>query len=182
MKTSLRIPYFCYYQDDVFEKPLEFLKPYVGVVDEIAMFVEYSHRGYWPLDGQRSLAKVLKNRVEAYHEAGIKSVGLNILDTIGHLDEAWDLMEKPPMQTMVGPTGQVSLSCLCPNTEELRSYTAERYAILLQAKPDFVWIDDDFRVTNHGPAGPCYCPGCIAKYNAKYQRKETFESLTTAVR
>lgn len=182
MKISLRIPYFCYYQDEMFEKHLQFLKPYLNVVDEIAMFVEYSHRGYWPLEGQKALAEVLKARVDAYRAAGIKSVGLNILDTIGHLDEAWDLLEEPPMQTMVGPTGQVSLSCLCPNTEEFRRYTAERYAILLQAKPDFVWIDDDFRITNHGPAGPCYCPGCIAKYNAAYQRSETFESLTAAVR
>lgn len=182
MKTSLRIPYHCYYDDEKFESHLRFLEPYLEIIDEVAMFVEYSHRGYWPLEGQKQLAGVLKDRVDAYHRFGIRSVGLNILDTIGHLNEAWDLLEKPPMQTMIGEDGVASLSCLCPNSEQFRAYTAQRYEILLQAKPDFVWIDDDFRIRNHGDAGPCYCPGCIAKFNAACHRSETFDTLTAAVR
>ncbi|NLE13601.1 MAG: hypothetical protein GX628_08005 [Clostridiales bacterium] len=182
MKKAHRIGYHRYFTDKEFEKHIKFISRNIDVIDEVALFVEYSHFGYWELSGQRELAVILKKRLDAYRETGVRSVGLNVLDTVGHLEEAWDVFPKPPMQTMVSINGEVSTSCLCPNTKEFRDYTEERYAILAAANPDFIWVDDDLRIGNHGVAGPCYCSTCIAEFNAKTERGETFESLTRAVK
>jgi len=178
VKNSIRVHTYHYERDDVFAEHLEMLKKYQPALSEIALFVEPSHHGYWPLEGQREWAALLSKRVAAYREAGFPSVGLNVLDTVGHFDEAWDVWEAPPMQTMIGRSGHVSTSCLCPNTEAYRQYIRERYRILAAIDIDFIWIDDDLRLDNHGKAGPCYCSTCIEKFNRSTGRSETFESLS----
>lgn len=109
-------------------------------------------------------------------------MGINLLCTIGHLDEAWDILPNPPMQTMIDIDGNMSVSCLCPNTDMYREYIAERYKILSSSEPDFIWIDDDFRIYNHGVYEPCFCPHCISKFNKLYNKNETFESLTSTLK
>lgn len=182
MKKAHRIGYSRYFDDKEFEKHLKFISRNIDVVDEIALFTEYSHFGYWELSSQREHAVLLKKRLNSYRAAGVKSVGLNVLDTLGHLEEGWEVFPKPPMQTMVSINGEISTSCLCPNTEEFRKYIAERYSILASSNPDFIWVDDDFRIGNHGVAGPCFCQTCIDKFNRKTGRGETFESLTAAIK
>ncbi|MBN2153836.1 MAG: hypothetical protein JW839_20430 [Candidatus Lokiarchaeota archaeon] len=45
-----------------------------------------------------------------------------------------------------------------------------------------VFLDDDFRMGNHGPeVAGCFCDACIAAFNAEYDRTETRESLGAAV-
>ncbi len=182
MKKAHRIGYSRYFDDKEFEKHLKFISRNIDVADEIALFTEYSHFGYWELSFQREHAELLKKRLNSYRAAGVKSVGLNVLDTLGHLEEGWEVFPKPPMQTMVSINGEISTSCLCPNTEEFRKYIAERYAILASSEPDFIWVDDDLRIGNHGVAGPCCCQTCIDKFNKETGRKETFETLTAAIK
>lgn len=107
MKKAYRFGYNLYFTDKAFAENLEFVKKNVGIIDEITLFAEYSHHGYWPLEWQKESAKVLKERMEKYRAAGVKSVGVNVLSTIGHLDESIDVLAKPPMQTMVGDDGSV---------------------------------------------------------------------------
>ncbi len=178
MKKAFRIGYYRYINDDVFAEHIDFVKKNLENIDEIAIFVEFSHHGYWPIDQQRKHAELLRSRMEEYRKAGVKSVGINVLDTIGHLEEGWSVLAKPDMQTMVGFDGKVSNSCLCVNTDEYRNYIAERYKIIANSNPDFIWVDDDLRVDNHGVAGPCYCQNCIDKFNKISGRNESFESLT----
>ncbi len=178
MKNAIRVPYYHYFDDVQFHDHLSMLKRYQPALSEITLFVDYSMHGYWPIKEQRELAVLLSKRMKAYRENGFSSVGLDALNTIGHFDEAWDVLPVPPMQTMVGKNGYVSKSCLCPNTEDYRRYIVERYKILASTKPDFIWVDDDFRIGSHGQVGPCYCPTCIAKFNQKYSRNETFETLS----
>ncbi|MEX2758116.1 MAG: hypothetical protein Q6365_022265 [Candidatus Sigynarchaeota archaeon] len=45
-----------------------------------------------------------------------------------------------------------------------------------------VFLDDDFRMGNHGPeVMGCFCDDCIAKFNATYHRTETRESIGLAI-
>ena len=148
MKTSLRVPYCRYFEDDEFEKHLAAVKNQRYVSSEIALFTEYSHRGYWPLENVRELSEVLKKRVAAYRDAGFTSVGLNVLDTLGHMDDGWGTMEDPPMQTLVGIDGRGFTTCLCPTSDEFREYIAERFRILASTCVDFIWVDDDFKLKN----------------------------------
>lgn len=181
MKNAFRIGYYRYIDDIAFAEHIDYIKKNIESIDEVALFVEYSHHGYWPLDSQKELSRLLTSRIKEYRNAGVKRVGLNVLDTIGHLEEGWDVLPKPTMQTMVGKDGRVSKSCLCINTEEYKNYIYERYKILAESNPDFIWVDDDLRANNHGVAGPCYCQTCIDKFNKTVGRNETFETLSGAV-
>nr|MDO8086889.1 hypothetical protein [Candidatus Sigynarchaeum springense] len=45
-----------------------------------------------------------------------------------------------------------------------------------------VFLDDDFRMGNHGPeVTGCFCDACIAEFNAKYDRSETRESIGSVI-
>ena len=166
MKNAFRLGYNRYFDDKQFEENLAFVKENIDVIDELTLFVEYSHHGYWELSQQKEVARVLKDRMEKYRAAGVKSVGINVLATIGHLDESYDVLPKPPFQTMVGDDGQVSKSCLCINNAEYLAYIEERYKILAESAPDFIWIDDDFRIVWHGVTNPCFCSKCLADFSA----------------
>lgn len=181
MLTSLRVPYCRYFDTREFEAHLARVREQTDVSTEVALFTEYSHRGYWPLDEVRSLASVLKERIPAYRAAGFKCVGLNVLDTLGHMDDGWGLMEAPPMPTLVGIDGKPFSTCLCPSSGEFREYIAEKFRILASCGPDFIWVDDDFKLKNHGGMEICFCPECIGKFNRKYGLSESFETVTQSL-
>lgn len=147
----------------------------------MALFTEYSHHGYYPLAQIQDLCKVLEKRMTALRSIGIKSVGLNVLDTIGHIDEAWDVLEKPPFGTMMGHDGSVSRSCMCPNGEAYRKYIWEKYQLMAKTNPDFIWVDDDIRMHHHSVAYACFCPQCIDKFNRTNGTAYTREELVKAI-
>ena len=89
-------------------------------------------------------------RVRALKQAGIPSVGINVLTTIGHNNEAWDYNVPLPFQPMVGHDGAVSKGCGCPNTKPFREYVQAKYALIAKARPDFIWVDDDIRMHQRG--------------------------------
>lgn len=166
--------------DNDFYEHLENVKKHIAVIDEIALFLEISHHGYYELSEMRDICAIAQKRISEYKKIGIKSTGINVLITVGHLDEAWDIMPKPYMQCVVGADGRVSKSCLCPGTEEFKTYIAEKYKIVAKIKPDFIWVDDDIRIGNHGVQDACYCENCIKQFNELYGLNETFETLTAA--
>ena len=182
MVTSIRVPYSMYITDKQFQRHLSLIQDQTHIQQEIALFTEYAHRGYWPLEEYRKLMPVLKSRIAAYKQTGFSSVGLNVLCTFGHLDDSWDLFGAPPMQTAVGADGYAFQTCLCPTSREFRTYIAEKFRILAEAGPDFIWVDDDFKLKNHGGREICFCPKCIEKFNQRNNACESFETLSKSVR
>ncbi len=181
MKRAYRVPVSRWLDDKNFAEHIQNVRENVDVIDEVSLFVEYSHHGYVELSEVADICAVCEKRLAAYREAGVKRVGINTLCTIGHLDEAWDYMAKLPMQGYKGRDGRVSKSCMCPSSDLFRQYIVEKYRLVAAAKPDFIWIDDDIRIGNHGVADGCYCDKCIADFNGAYGLSETFESLTANV-
>lgn len=177
MKNSLRVPYCRYYEDAEFERHLATVREQTDVTSEVALFTEFSHRGYWPLEDVRALADVLKKRIASYRDAGFSSVGLNVLDTFGHMDDGWEDVGEVPIETFVGMDGKRFVTCLCPSSERFREYIAQRFRLLAQSGADFIWVDDDFKLKNHGGTEICFCPECIAKFNGRYGLSESRESL-----
>ena len=185
MKIALRIGYNRYYCDEIFAKHLTFIKNNCSVIDEITLFAEFSHYGYWDLKTSAVNAEVLKNRIQQYKDIGIKRVGINVLCTIGHIEEGFEVLPKADLQYQVNQDGAESKSCLCPSNDAFLDYTAKRYAIYANSGADFIWIDDDVRPNNHGIAQDfCYCPKCIQKFNdinkTNYTRKEIVEGLNSS--
>ncbi|MCE9615483.1 MAG: hypothetical protein K8T26_14525 [Lentisphaerae bacterium] len=150
--------------DDAFGQVLKLLIGRRAVVDEVALFETITHHLYIPLDVYARRMELAAQRLDAFRRAGISSVGINVLCTIGHLNEAWSYMPPLPFQAMVGHDGAVSTSCACPNTAEMRAYVRAKYALVARARPDFIWVDDDIRMHEHGVQWGCYCPTCLALF------------------
>jgi hypothetical protein len=100
---------------------------------------------------------------------GIKRVGLNVLCTIGHTEDGAAIAPTADMQYMMNLDGQISGSCLCPSDDRFIAYIAKKYALFADVGADFIWLDDDVRIHNHGVINDyCFCPECVKKFNLKY--------------
>lgn len=163
--------------DEAFESVKAFLLEHRGVVDEVAFFETFSHHLYMPLEDFEENAAVFSGRIAVIKRDGIPSVGINVLTTIGHINEGWDVFSPLPFQTMVGHDGAVSKSCACPNTPQMRDYIAQKYALFAETRPDFIWVDDDIRLFNHGIDYGCFCPACLDIFSKTTGKRFDRESL-----
>ncbi len=164
LTLSWRIGLMQWETDAAFARLLALLDEYRAVVDEVALFETITHHLYIPLDDYARRMELAERRMEALRQAGIPSVGINVLTTIGHINEGWSYMPPLPFQAMVGHDGSVSTGCACPNTPEMRAYVRAKYTLVARARPDFVWVDDDIRMHHHGVAYGCFCPTCLALF------------------
>ncbi len=166
MLKALRVGCSRYYDDKIFEEHLAFVKRNLHVLDEITVFADFSHYGYWSPEYTAENVALLRKRFRQYKEIGVKRMGVNILCTIGHLEEGYDVFPHADLQYQVNQYGVESKSCLCPSNEEYLKYIADRYAAYATLDIDYIWMDDDIRTKNHGVARDfCYCPKCMAKFN-----------------
>lgn len=166
MKKALRIGYNRYYCDENFAEHIAFVKKNIANINEITLFAEFCHHGYWTEEFDRENARIITDRIKQYRAAGVKSVGINILNTRGHTLDGWDYLPKAPLQHEVDSNGEEHPACLCIANEAFEEYIAKRYAIYAATGADFIWEDDDMRPGN-GVVG-CMCDSCIAKFNAQY--------------
>ena len=186
MKIAQRLHIANWKEDEDFEKTLRFLTAHRDAVDEITLFSACTVDGH--ADGEpgaalarmRREAEVLKSRIAGFHEAGFSSVGVNVLITLGHIDEGTP-EEDPVFQKIVGWRGDVSTSCNCPNHEDFRRFTEEKYTIFARTKPDFLWVDDDIKLFWNGVEFGCFCPECLRKFNEKNGFAYTREALVSAM-
>ena len=168
LKLSWRIGVPLYEQDATFQGLVKFFTRHRKIVDEVAYFETVTHHLYLAPAFLQERAALLRQRITAMKAAGIPSVGINVLTTLGHLNEAWDFVTPLPFQPMIGHNGVASGGCACPNTPELREYVRQKYTLFAGADPDFIWIDDDFRMGNHGTGVThgCFCPACLKRFSA----------------
>ena len=178
---SWRVPLGYWADDAHFADLLALIDEYRRLVDEIALFETFTHHLYVPLDEYAGQAELLGQRLQQLRDCGVPSVGINVLTTIGHINEAWDYLPPLPFQPMIGHDGQASRGCACPNTPELRAYIREKYRLTAQAGPDFIWVDDDIRIQHHGVPWPCFCPTCLSLFAQRTGREWTRESLVSAL-
>ena len=90
IRLSWRIGVGMYESDDSYQRLESFLLDYTGVVDEVAFFETITHHLYFPLGVFERRAEILRGRIQSLKRARINSVGINVLGTIGHLNEGWD--------------------------------------------------------------------------------------------
>jgi len=166
--------------EEAFGGLLELWHAHRSVVDDVAMFETITHHLYIPLDEYTRRMDIAARRLDAFRQAGIPSAGINVLCTIGHVNEAWSYMPPLPFQPMVGYDGSVSISCACPDTPAMRSYVRARYELVARSRPDFIWVDDDIRMQHHGVAWGCFCPTCIDLFAQRAGRPYTRKELVQA--
>jgi hypothetical protein len=171
VKLSYRILPPIYDSDEQFERLVQLLRAHANAIDEIALFTDYCHHGYTPLGPFAALMQTAARRINTLHDLGFASVGINVLVTRGHLDEAWDFVEMP-FSTEIYRDGTRSKSVVCPSSAEYRRYVARRYALIAHAGPDFIWVDDDMRM-QQGDRLACFCPACLANFDGGRWSRET---------
>ena len=182
MKYSHRIPYE-YLKDDVlFSRILEYTRQDKAAIDEIVLFFEGGLCVYQLPQTLEENAEVCKKRILQFRDAGVRSVGINVLATLGHKNQAWSWNQKPPFQTAVSPFGKQCSGQLCPRDKDAQEYIRRKYRAAISAGPDFLWVDDDLRVVYHEDVNmPCFCDRCVQKFNqiagTGYIRESLVEAL-----
>ena len=150
-----------------------------GVTDEITFFTSATHAPL-PLDVFRERASVLKVRMDQARKHGYKT-GINILTTIGHHNENLENSLRGDYTFMTNIDGQVCHGSFCPNDDRMREYIRNIYELTAQAKPDYIWIDDDVRF-GHMPIGyACFCDNCLKIFRDEYGVLYSRESLKKAM-
>jgi hypothetical protein len=137
-----------------FDATATFINQYTTIINELAIFDEtFPSSPSAPLEYVETMASILKQRIKDFKNIGIPRVGIDILNTVGHGDKMgnWPM----PFQPMIGHDGRES-SSPCYNDKEFLGYITKKVEILAKSNPDFIWIDDDFRVGLHGADYPCF--------------------------
>ena len=167
MKFAQRLSPRAWVDDSVHEETLAFLEKYTDTIEEIALFSNSGHNDKADaLDQLRQEIPKLKKGMQDFRDVGFKNVGVNVLVTIGHIDEVSG-EDALPFQKIVGYQGDVSHVCCCPNNEDFLQFTEEKYKLYAQAEPDFIWVDDDIKIFWNGVKFGCFCPECLRKFNDK---------------
>jgi hypothetical protein len=157
---------------------LDLFDKYRGVTDEITFFTSATHSPL-PLEVFRERAAILKVRMEEARKRGYRT-GINILTTIGHHNENLDNALKGNFTYMTNIDGEVCHGSYCPNDENMREYVRQIYKMTADARPDYIWIDDDVRF-GHMPIGyGCFCDNCLKIFSREYGVNYTRESLKRA--
>ena len=143
--------------------------------------------GFPQMDWHRAHAARLARYAEQLRGAGIVP-SLQVQATLGHSDRI-TLLEGVPGKTWGGFTGRGGVECKacnCPRHTTFLAYLREMARLYAAFRPAWVWIDDDLRINNHRPASAgkdigCWCPACLAAFDAETGGRWTRETLSAAI-
>ena len=179
-KMVLRVSIFNWDRPERLVELLAYLCDHPGTVDEVALFTQISGSAL-PLAKIREHARRLAETLPKFKALGL-SAGINHLATVGHYDENLPHSLDEPWQRLVDVSGNVSRGCYCASDPRVQGYIRQVYITLAQAKPDFIWFDDDLRLEPHGKLVqyPCFCEGCLAVFSAETGHEWTRATLRQA--
>lgn len=178
MILSQRLYQDRYWDDEDFEKVLALFAAYGDCVDEAALMSETTMNAFFPMEAFEKTIPRLTDRIARLRACGVRSVGVNVLCTIGHHGEASRYPDDGRFQPLINWDGTQAKGCYCPNDPAFMAHIRRKYALVARAKPDFIWVDDDVRVQMHDAAlFPCFCPFCIKRFNTANGTAFTRETL-----
>ena len=180
MKLAQRIHYFNWYNNESYSRLTQVCEKYRDAMDELTLFSGYCHHGYNKIETVEKECQILAARVADLKKRGFKSVGINVLVTLGHIDEGYTCFEQP-FTAITGFDGQQSRSCICPVDQDFKEYIAEKYILYSKTHPDFIWVDDDIKLFYNGVKFGCFCPTCIKRFNQSQGTDYTRETLVAAM-
>lgn len=177
----LRIQFFPnHYEDERISEVVDYCVKYG--FDNVMLFInaEEYFVGHMTVEEAKPWVETLKKAKRAFVEKGI-SVSLNPWTELGHLDRERKLKDGQNFTTMVDFNGKSSKLVACPLCEEWKKYFFDFYTYLItEIEPDTIWVEDDFRLHNHGDLefGGCFCDLHMKKYNEKLGTNYTREEFT----
>ena len=165
--VALRVSTAQWMTDTGLQHLLRFLSQYPRAIDEIIFFTAFTHPPL-PLDEMERRCRRLAEVMPIVQAAGYR-VGINVLASMGHHNENLSHSLDMPWPRVTDPDGNISQGSYCPASPELLDYVRHIYAQVAEAKPAFIWIDDDVRLMGHMPiTATCFCDACLARFNAEF--------------
>ena len=167
--------------DARFTELVDLFDKYPGLTDEVTLFTTYSHAVQKPELFQRRV-EILGKRIAQAKTRGYRS-GFNVFCIMGHHNENLpNSIVDPEKYTQVTDiTGATSQGSLCPNDPDLVQHMLRRMQLMLDAKPDYIWLDDDIRLAGHMTVHlTCFCDACLAKFAEATGRKWTRDRIRAA--
>ena len=159
---------------------IEAIQKYPHACDNVWLPTLY---GFPPLEKHREMADAWQTVAKKFRDNQI-SVSIQLSNSIGHgqyianRDCSGLVYEGSPATRLVGHDGTVSEYCFCWRGTAFRRYLLDTLALYAKIQPDHIWIDDDFRPTNHAPVSfGCFCEHCVAAFNERYGTSFTREEL-----
>lgn len=179
-KISWRIHQPNWLADQSFTQVTSLLSKHRDVVDEVCL-MESAGMSFFPAsEFWNRTAAAMKGRLDALRHAGVPSVGINVLITLGHGGD--NSATTLPLPAMIGHDGAESDATPCPSRPEFHEYTRAKYAAFAGIGPDFIWVDDDLRMQNHANiVWGCFCPVCLQIFGQEVGRSFSREELVGAL-
>ncbi len=141
-----------------------------GICTDIAFMCTMVPEGNPPYDKAKVLCdrfRTMRKRLDAVQA----NVGVLAQATIGH---GYTPDSPADFQKITNHEGH-EFYMMCPLGQPFQDYLRRAFTEIAKTGPDFIMIDDDFRLL-HGRGG-CFCPLHMAAFNQRTNRPETRESL-----
>lgn len=168
--------------DEYIDSYIENIKKHDGSCDEVWFATEY---GFPPMEKHEQVMLKIKNAAKKFRNEKIK-VSLQLSNSIGHgeymsrKDCSGLVYDGSLAEKMVGADGAVADYCFCWRGKHFEEYLIKELEVYAQIQPDCIWIDDDFRASNHAPVRfGCFCNDCMDKFNKKYSYNFNREQLVS---
>ena len=153
-------------------------------IDEVCIKIDtgtFTH--YYPsFEWLENYRKILLQIKKELNEAGV-NYSLNPNVTQGHGDRGRNICKQHPDWPMcTNPDGTHATDCACNIGRGWRDYIRKQWTIYAETRPVSIWMEDDLRTFNHGPAGiGCFCREHIRRFNERlgshYTREELVEKI-----
>ena len=137
-------------------------------IDDVMFFIagEELCVGHITKEQAKKYVDVIVKAKEILAKEGI-TTSLNPWMTIGHWNAGRQLQEGQNFRTMVGHDGEKSTIVACPLCENWREYFIDLMNYYAETiKPKTMWLEDDFRLSNHEPVSlGCFCGEHVKMFN-----------------
>jgi hypothetical protein len=145
-------------------------------IDDVMFFIncEELNQGHLTLEETKPWLELILRGKEQLEPLGIVT-SINPWPSLLHGDRGRSLKKGQNFRLMVDPYGNRSSAVACPLCREWRRYISEIYALYASINPNMLWVEDDFRLHNHGPLiwGGCFCELHMEEYSRRAGKKLT---------
>ncbi len=131
--------------------------------------------------------------IKRLREAGV-GYQLNFQNLLGANTQGSDFSNLYNWENLVDHKGREAKGAGCPIGEEFRRQSEKKLKIWAETKPDVIWLDDDFRMHNHGTPNDaiiegesfyldfyCFCDKHIKLFNERVGGNYTRETIVDEI-
>jgi len=171
-----------YFEEERLSKLIIFCKR--ARIDDVTFFgdCEELNGGHIDPEGLKPWLEMISRAKEKLQELGI-TTSVNPWTTLLHGDRGRRLKSGQNFALMVDPNGNHATVQACPIDLAWRKYITDIYAQYATVKPEYIWVEDDFRFFNHPPLtwGGCFCDRHMAEYSRRADRILTRQEFVAGI-